>query len=579
MDELFWVGQCPWIAAGELSPIMDRHVSTINRNLWPLYDDGLVDFIEIGRGGRAERRWCLTAAGVRRTYPVPAGHHDHNSLFAYDHDPLASHLEEEHVHPPLWVSKAGAGRLFRRIEGIQALYSVFPTVFQGEGKAWHEGEGTPFPVSWRWLRYGDLVDAVGTYRYGEIEYRIGFCWLCKHLSKKGLLAKWARRFSDRRLHRVSRAEILHDRWWYETGPDPNYDPTPQLAGYVFVGQDLFATYEACRAIPTWGYLQPHAFMWVDLEYGGRLQEEKAAPSMDNVADPVAINAVGRPELLCPDRRMEGEPERPRPELPDFITRTVPLSNVLGTRIFTLVDEWSGLTVEQIRSLCNESRMRVHNMLEALVDQGLLEVQEGMYYLGKEGETYAANLAGIHVNQVRKRVRNEIYLDHKPVAPHRKHTHGRNEMMMAMKAAGLSVYGGWRTLENLKDVTQIPPDAVLLANLKIYPVQDDPVLAGRVERPLAPVFLEFERSAIKPERVAEKLGPYVKAYREKDPVWVIVVCETEPAAGVFRSRLRFLMEDEGLSIPAMVTTLAEVKKGPLRGADTIWKVWGRPVGLW
>ena len=579
MAELSWVGQCPLIAADELSNVMDRHVSTINRNLRGLFDDGLVDSIDIGRGRRAEGRWCLTAAGVRMTYPVPVGNHDHEGPFAHRHYPLNPDLEEDHVHPPLWVSKAGVGRLFRKMEVVQALYAVFPTVFQGEGEVWHEGEETPRPVSWRWLRHGGLVDAVGTYRYGETEYRIGFCWLSKYLSRRSLLDKWERRFSDRRLHRVSEAEMLHERTWYETGPDPNYDPTPQLAGYVFVGQDLFVTYEACNVIPTRGYLRPHAFMWVDMEYGGRMREEVATPSIDNIADPVVKRTIGRPEDLCPDRRTEGEPERPRPELPEFMTRTVPLSNVLGTRIFTLVDEWSGLTVEQIRSLCNESRTRVNDMLEALVFHGLLEVHGGMYYLAKEGETYVAHLAGIHVSQVRKRIRNEVFLDHRPVASHRNHTRGRNDMVVAMKAAGLSVYGGWRTLENFQDVTQIPPDAVLLADLKIYPVPDDPWFSAPGERPLATVFLEFERSARNPERVAEKLDPYVKAAREGHPVWCIFVCETEAAAEVFRARLQLLMEDEGPLIPAMVTTLEQVKQRPLSGADTIWTIWGRPVGMW
>ena len=578
MDELFWIGRCIWSAAGELALIMGRHISTINRNLQRLYDDGLVDYLDIGRGGRTERRWCLTAAGVRTAYPVPPGAHDHEALFAYPHDPLAPDLEDDHVHPPWWVTKDGAGRLFRRMKAVQALYSVFPTVFQGEGEAWHEGEGTPLPVSWRWLRYGQLVDAVGTYRDGETEYRLGFCWVGSHLSKKSLLEKWERRFSDQRLHLVSEGEDFHARNWYETGPDPNYDPTPQLAGYVFVGQDLFATYQAVTVIPSGGYLRPHAFMWAAMEYGGRIYEEVATPSIDNVADPVAIHKVGMPEYLCPDRRTEGEPERPRPKPPQFITRTEPLSTVLGSRIFTLVDEWSGLTVEQLRILCRESWERVTNMLETLVSHGLLEVHEGMHYLGKEGETYAAHLVGIQVTQMRRRVRNEIKLDHKQVAPHYLHTRGRNDVMIAMKRAGLSVYAGWRTLENLEDVTQIPPDAVLLADLKIYPVEDDHLLTAPTERPLVPLLVEYERSARTPARVAEKLDPYVKATRAGQPVWGIFVCETERAAELFRLRIASVWADERLPIPAMVTTLAQVKEGPLRGADTIWKVRGRPVEL-
>ena len=83
--------------------------------------------------------------------------------------------------------------------------------------------------------------------------------------------------------------------------------------------------------------------------------------------------------------------------------------------------------------------------EFLVDSELLRVMKGMYYLGRGGEIYVADRDGVHVKSVRGRINTDITQDHREVAPHRRHTLGRNDMMVAMKSAGLLVYAGWRTL--------------------------------------------------------------------------------------------------------------------------------------
>lgn len=570
MSERYWVGQCPWIAADELADVMDRNVSTINRRLLAQHGDEIVDYIEVGRGGRGERRWLLTSEGVRTEYPVPGRGHRHPGPDLHTHDPLDPDPDPDcHLHPPWPVTKDGAGALYKRLEAVQALYSVFPKLFRGEGETWHRGEEAPRPVAWRWLKSGQLVDAVGTYRDSETEYRIGFCWVGRQLGEKALLDKWNNRFSDRRLVWVSEAEELYRGWdKYINPPDPDYDGTPQLDGYVFVCGDFFALCQAYVAIPSTYYVRPPAYLWVDVETGMRVSEGVVTSSMDDVADRFSDRTVGTPEHLCPDRRPEGEPGPPRPPLPVFMTRAAPLSNVLGFRILTLLAEWSGLTKPQVQRLCRESWVRVDDMLKAMLACDLIQFRENMnneymYYLGHGGDTYVANLDGIHVNTVRGRIGTDIKQDHRQKSPHWQHTLGRNETMIEMKEAGLAVYGGWRKLHNIPGVTQIPPDAVLTAQIN-----------GRTSL----VFVEYERSARNPSHVEEKLRPYVKAARDGQPIQVAFVCETDMAADNFRAEARSVYVHEGVLVPAMVTTLKEVKKGPLTGPDAIWNLFGTPVDM-
>ena len=564
MDERYWVGRCSLIAADELAKIVDAQVSTVNRRLLAQYEDEMVDYIEVGRGTRSKRRWCLTSSGVKAEYPVWEKMQRQPGPDGHAHYALSAELDS-HTHPPWWVSKEGVGRLYKRLEVVQACYQLFPDLFQGEGEAWHQGPGTLLPLTWQWLKASQLVDAVGTYDGPAGQHKIGFCWVGRQLDKTRLVEKWNERFASRRLERVSTAEFWERRRDRETEPrDWDYDDTPQLDGYVMCGADGFAFYNAHKFIPRNWYMRQPMFLWVETGTGLKMPKGVVTPGVDEVTDAVYDKPVGKPEYLCPDRRKDGEPERTRPPLPPFITRTAPLSSVLGTRIFGLAEEWSGLTAGQFQRVCREGGGNIEATLMALVDSELMRVIKGMYYLGRGGEIYVADRDGVHVKSVRGRINTDITQDHREVAPHRRHTLGRNDMMVAMKSAGLLVYAGWRTLRNIPDVTQVPPDAVMMAKNNF----------GEVV-----VFLEYERSAIKPSRVSNKVGPYLKLAQEGQPTWVAFVCETEAGAQTFRAEIASIYREQGIPLSAMVTTIDQLKKGPIRGAETIWEVHGVPLEMW
>ena len=151
MDERYWVGRCSLIAADELAKIVDAQVSTVNRRLLAQYEDEMVDYIEVGRGTRSKRRWCLTSSGVKVEYPVREKMQRQPGPDGHAHYALSAELDS-HTHPPWWMSKEGVGRLYKRLEVVQACYQLFPDLFQGEGEAWHQGPGTLLPLTWQWLK-------------------------------------------------------------------------------------------------------------------------------------------------------------------------------------------------------------------------------------------------------------------------------------------------------------------------------------------------------------------------------------------------------------------------------------------
>ena len=104
MDERYWVGRCSLIAADELAKIVDAQVSTVNRRLLAQYEDEMVDYIEVGRGTRSKRRWCLTSSGVKAEYPVREKMQRQPGPDGHAHYALSAELDS-HTHPPWWVKR------------------------------------------------------------------------------------------------------------------------------------------------------------------------------------------------------------------------------------------------------------------------------------------------------------------------------------------------------------------------------------------------------------------------------------------------------------------------------------------
>ena len=84
------------------------------------------------------------------------------------------------------------------------------------------------------------------------------------------------------------------------------------------------------------------------------------------------------------------------------------------------------------------------------------------------------------------------------------------------------------------------------------------------------YIEFERSAVLPGRVAEKLGPYRRMAAAGRPLPLLVVCEMDRGEENFNVAGRWL--------PMLTATLERALAGPVTGAVTVWSRDGVPAAL-
>ena len=175
-------------------------------------------------------------------------------------------------------------------------------------------------------------------------------------------------------------------------------------------------------------------------------------------------------------------------LPRPMQRAESLAGPLVTSILREVQEWSGITAQDLKQRYPGSAARVSPALTGLVNAGLVtpvpvyrtsrnrvigdpgDLRTGervaetvdMHYLTDEAATYAARLDRVAVNRVRRRVGVALEQDHRPERPHRAHTVGLNGLASSLMAGGIWAGAGWRSILNLPGHTQLSPDAVVPA---------------------------------------------------------------------------------------------------------------------
>ena len=161
--------------------------------------------------------------------------------------------------------------------------------------------------------------------------------------------------------------------------------------------------------------------------------------------------------------------------------------------------------------------------------------------------WAAARDRISVTTMRNRTGS--YLDESG-ARHRhdlEHNRGMMEIVRILRRDGIYLYGGWKGVHHITGKTQIQPDGLAYIEGK-----DGPTL----------VLIEFERTATTPDDIRKKLRTYRKAVEEGVYFRVIWITETRQAVN------RFLQRAGALDI--LVITIEELRRGPLRGPDSIWR---------
>ena len=182
-----------------------------------------------------------------------------------------------------------------------------------------------------------------------------------------------------------------------------------------------------------------------------------------------------------------------------------------------------------------------------MDTGLVAAFDGRHYLSELGMKRAANMSRVLPGVIRRR--HGAYLDRWYREHEQTHNDGVNRLVARFAREGAEVVAGWRGEVNIPGLTQVRPDLLVQ-------VSEGPFGAGTH-------YIEFERSAVSPQDVNDKLGPYRRTAAAGRPLPLLVVCETGRGQVNFRAA--------GGTLPMLTATLE------CRPCSTAGDYGNRPVG--
>ena len=264
------------------------------------------------------------------------------------------------------------------------------------------------------------------------------------------------------------------------------------------------------------------------------------PSRDLVSDPAGHPTVGRPEQV-------GLWLRDNPDMEAIDGRT-------AHRLFMTICQFPAMRASWLREVVGGSSGEVSRHLKRFVDTGLVAVFDGRHYLSELGMRRAANMSRVLPSVIRSR--HGAYLDRWYREHEQHHNDGVNRLVVRFAREGVGVVAGWRGEVNVPGLTQVRPDLLVQ-------VSEGTLGAGTH-------YIEFERSAVRPDRVAEKLGPYRRMAAAGRALPLLMVCETALGRRNFRAAAG--------TLPMLTTTLERALAGPVTGPVTVWSRDGVPAAL-
>ena len=550
---LLLIGKCPWISAAEilnwivivLAPggRKPTSVSTVNRSLNRLERMGFIASLILGRRGRPVPRYILSSLGVRELYPEPfqrgigvPADHAHSMVWPG---------EEDHEHVPWQMTRDGAALLLLRLEQLEVFYAVLQGLFleEGAGNDWRGEVELGTPRDFTILRRGRFLEAILSFR-GPYTFHV--CWVGESQECNDIPEKWADRTNnlEKRTLRENVARITNRQQGLPP-PVPADFPEPAPSGSIVFTPDGWLQRRAITAVVQGAGNEGCRFLFltvdgtdvVDHRTFGRIES-----SLDRVADRFEHLVVGRPQLEA--RGVNGDNQ---PAL------AVVFNGVTTNRIIDLILEFSGMRARHLNRLFPYTSEPMGQILSRVVDHGILRERRGMYYLGPEGMIYVARRDRTSLRELQARIASEIHADHDRVGARWRHTDGVNDIVVALKVAGVTVHAGRLLVINIPNLAQVAPDILM-----------EVVIVG--ERLLVPI--EFERSAVGEGDIREKLEPWRIALDHGLIRFVAFVCETTAAEEIF-SRLTG-------ELLLLTTTLGEGRGGPVTGEETIWRYEGQPI---
>ena len=193
-------------------------------------------------------------------------------------------------------------------------------------------------------------------------------------------------------------------------------------------------------------------------------------------------------------------------------------------------------------------------LDSFVETRLVAVFDGRHYLSELRMRRAANMSRVLPSVIRRR--HGVYLDRWYREHEERHNDGVNRLVVRFSGEGVEAVAGWRGEINVPGLTQVRPDLLVQ-------VSEGPFGAGTH-------CIEFERTAVIPARVEQKLGPYHRMAAAGRPLPLLMVCETTRNRRNFRAAAG--------ALPMLTPTLERALAGLVTGAVTVWSSEGIPEVL-
>ena len=404
---------------------------------------------------------------------------------------------------------------------LEPVYRLAPDLLRsgrvsrpaGDSAASREARMTDF----RLLRHSGFYHAVA--RYGA-DLWTPFTYAGLLATQRALRRKEQHRFwgVDCYSPEEDRYIRIGNRVFYED-PDQQVEPSAQIV----VAHDAWARELARNTLTS---ATPTLFCTPD---GHCSEAVELRPSRDLVSDPAGHPTVGRPEQV-------GLWLRDNPDMEAIDGRT-------AHRLFMTICQFPAMRASWLREIVGGSSGEVSRHLGRFVQTGLVAVFDGRHYLSELGMRRAANMSRLRPAVIRSRHR--AYLDRWYREHEQHHNDGVNRLVVRFAREGVEAVAGWRGEVNVPNLTQ-------------------GTLGARTH------YIEFERTAVRPERVAEKLGPYRRMAAAGRPLPLLMVCETARGRNNFRAAAG--------TLPMLTTTLERALAGPVTGRVTVWSRDGVPAAL-
>ena len=569
------IARMPLASAANLAPILGQAEDRVRRMLGALHGGGWIESVVRGMTERRQHRWFLTrravdllyvtghqhpapreearAAGLAEFHPEGELAADFTERFALDHDHPA-HLENrdsspfaaagpageepqggdgpDHEHPPWTATSRGIETSLRRLAMLEPVYRLAPDLLRSgrvvrpptDAAASREARMTDF----RLLRHGGFHHAVA--RYGP-DIWTPFTYAGLHATERVLRRKEQHRFwgVDCYSHQEDRYLRIGNRVFYDD-PDQEVEPS----ALVVVAVDAWARELARNTLSS---STPTLFCTPD---GQCSRAVELRPSRDLVSDPSGHPSVGWPEQA-------GLWLRDNPDMEAIDGRP-------AHRLFMAICQFPAMRASWLREIVGGSSGEVSRRLGRFVATGLVAVFDGRHYLSELGMRRAANMSRVLPSVIRSR--HGAYLDRWYREHEQRHNDGVNRLVVRFAREGVETVAGWRGEVNVPGLTQVRPDLLVQVS----------------EGALGPgvYCIEFERTAVSPQEVEYKLGPYRRMTAAGRPLPLLVVCETD------RGKENFSVA--GRRLPMLTATQENAFAGPVTGAVTVWSRDGVPAAL-